>query len=261
MRIPYYQVDVFSGSLFKGNPAGVCLLPEDWLPDDLMLQIAFENNLSETAFVVRRGEAFHLRWFTPNTEMDLCGHATIAPAHVLLTETGLQADAIAFETQSGPVRVDVEQDLLVLDFPSRPPEDCPGPEDLERAMGRMPSGVQRSRDYLLIYADQDEVLALAPDFGRIAAWEAPGVIATAPGRTADFVSRFFAPRVGVNEDPATGSSHSTLVPYWARRLGKANLHAFQLSARGGELFCRDAGSRVRIGGRAVTYLRGEIDTG
>jgi PhzF family phenazine biosynthesis protein len=260
MKIPYYQVDVFTDQLFRGNPAGVCLLPSGWPAAELMQQIAFEHNLSETAFVVRQGDTFELRWFTPGVEVDLCGHATVAPAHVLFKETGFDADVIEFATKSsGIVSVERQGDRLILDFPSRPPLACDPPVELEKALGKKPAEIWRSRDYLMVFADEGDIGDMKPDFVRMLNWACLGVIVTAPGKKVDFVSRFFAPRAGVNEDPVTGSSHSTLIPYWAKRLKKINLHAMQLSERGGELFCQDAGDRVKIGGKAVTYLRGEID--
>ena len=259
MKIPYYQVDVFSDRLFKGNPAGVCLLPSGWLPCEVMQNIAFENNLSETAFVIEQVDGFGLRWFTPSIEMDLCGHATVAPAHVLFTEVGLNAERIEFETRSGIVSVAKGKDTLILDFPSRAPTQCEDPIELEKVLGRMPSEVRRSRDYLIVFEDEDDIRGIDPDFERMCKWDCLGVIVTAPGKNVDFVSRFFAPAAGVNEDPVTGSAHSTLIPYWAKRLGKKDLHALQLSPRGGELFCQDDGDRVKIGGRAITYFRGEIE--
>lgn len=259
MKIPYYQVDVFSDRLFKGNPAGVCLLPSGWLPQDVMQNIAFENNLSETAFVVKQGDGYGLRWFTPSIEMDLCGHATVAPAHVLFTEVGLIGERIAFETRSGIVSVAKGRDSLILDFPSREPTQCEPPPDLGKVLGKMPSEVLRSRDYLVVYESEDVIRSIEPDFEGMRKWDCLGVIVTAPGTNVDFVSRFFAPAAGVNEDPVTGSAHSTLIPYWARRFGKKDLHALQLSPRGGELFCQDDGDRVKIGGKSITYFRGEIE--
>jgi len=259
MKIPYYQVNVFTDRLFKGNPAGVCLLPSGWLADELMQQIAFENNLSETAFVLCQGEAFGLRWFTPRIEVDLCGHATVASAHGLFNETGLNIERIEFETKSGIVSVEREKDRLILDFPSRPPVPCVSPMELEGILGKKPTEVWRSRDYLIVFGDESDIQNMNPDFVHMQEWDCLGVIVTASGNSADFVSRFFAPKAGVNEDPVTGSSHSTLIPYWAKRLKKTELHAMQLSARGGELFCRDIGDRVKIGGKAVAYFRGEIN--
>lgn len=263
MKIPYYQVDVFANAAFTGNPAGVCLLPGEWLPDGLMQDIAAEHNLSETAFVIQKGDWFGLRWFTPTVEVDLCGHATIATAHVLFNEVEFGAHEIRFETLSGEVGVARSSGRLVLDFPSRPPKAADLPANLSIVLGGAPSGQLASRDYFLVYETEAEVRALNPDFPAMMDWECLGVIATAPGDDpdVDFVSRFFAPRAGVDEDPATGSAHCTLIPYWAERLQKVNLRGLQISARGGEFFCRDSGERVKIGGQAVTYLRGEIGLG
>jgi PhzF family phenazine biosynthesis protein len=258
MKIPYYHVDVFSGNLFEGNPAGVCLLPGGWLPSETMQKIAAENNLSETAFVVQEGETFGLRWFTPTVEMDLCGHATVAPAHVFFNELQYGLHEIPFETASGPVSVARDKGLLVLDFPSRPAAECQSPRDAEQVLSYAPQVCLKSRDYLFVFKDESEVRSLDPDFDAMSRWDTLGVIVTAPGDTVDFVSRFFAPGAGVDEDPVTGSAHCTLIPYWADRLGKDRLHARQVSARGGEVFCRNAGTRVKIGGRAVTYSKGEI---
>ncbi len=258
--IPYYQVDVFTNQLFRGNPAGVCLLPADWLADEVLQNIAFENNLSETAFIVSHSKGcYGLRWFTPSMEMDLCGHATVAPAHILFTETRHETNQVSFETKSGLVSVERKNDRLILDFPSRPPEPCEPPANLAQVLGKAPLEVWRSRDYLVVFRDEDDIRSMEPDFEQIREWDCLGVIVTAPGKTVDFVSRFFAPGAGVNEDPVTGSAHSTLIPYWAKRLNKKDLDALQLSARGGELFCQDMETRDKIGGKAVTYFRGEID--
>ncbi len=257
MRIPYYHVDAFASERFRGNPAGVCLL-ESWLPDEAMLAIAAENRHSETAFVVPHGEEHDLRWFTPVLEVSLCGHATLATAHVLLAELGRPGPA-RFQSRSGPLTVARQGDLLVLDFPARASAPCPEPEGLACALGRPPLQVRKARSYLAIYASPADILALQPDMQALAALDARAVIVTAPGDEVDFVSRFFAPRQGIPEDPVTGSAHCTLVPYWSARLGKRTLTARQLSARGGELWCEDCGERVHIGGRAVTYMRGEIE--
>lgn len=259
MQIPYFQVDVFTRKPFGGNPAGVCLLPGDWLPDPVMQAIAFENHLSETAFVTRRGDGWGLRWFTPEIEMDLCGHATVAPAHVLIHETKQVENAVTFETRSGPVSVTRNGDVLILDFPARPPAPTVAPANLMEAMGARPETCLKSRDYLLVYDREETVRRLNPDFRLLKAWDALGIIVTAPGDTADFVSRFFAPAAGVDEDPVTGSAHATLIPYWASRLGKSRLQARQISRRGGELLCEQAGERVLIGGHAVTWFRGSIE--
>ncbi len=259
MKLPYYHVDAFTDRLFRGNPAGVCLLPSGWLPEKVMQKISYENNLSETAFLIEDGEDYDLRWFTPTIEVDLCGHATLAAAHVLFMEKGYKREQIRFKTKSGVVTVELREKTLVLDFPSRPPEKCSSPLGPARILGKKPTEVWKSRDYLFVFSEEEDVLNMTPDFVSMMNWECLGVIVTAPGKTSDFVSRFFAPRAGVNEDPVTGSAHSTLIPYWAKRLNKTSLKALQLSGRGGELFCQDAGTRVKIGGKAITYFRGEIN--
>ncbi len=257
LRIPFYQVDAFTSRLFGGNPAGVCLL-ENWLPAEVMQAVAAENNLSETAFLVKEGDGWGLRWFTPEVEVDLCGHATLASGFVLLKVLGVAAGTVRFSTQSGPLAVNEEGNLLSMDFPSRPGEPCQAPPSLPEGLGIAAAEVRRSRDYLVVVESEEQVRALRPDMGRLAGLDALGVIVTAPGRTCDFVSRFFAPGAGVPEDPVTGSAHCTLVPYWSHRLGKKRLHALQVSARGGELFCEDRGDRVSIAGTAALYLQGHI---
>ncbi len=259
MKIPYYHVDVFTSSLFKGNPAGVCMLQDSWLEDDLMQNIAAENKHAETAFVIQRGEFFGLRWFTPELEIDLCGHATVSPAHVLFNEMDYGAHEIHFETKSGQVSVSRSGSQLILDFPSRPPVEMDAPGNLKSVLGEKPVEVLRDRDFLIVFEDEKTVRAINPDFLAMKQWDCLGVIVTAPGDKVDFISRFFAPLAGVDEDPATGSAHCTLIPYWARRLKKKRLHGLQVSQRGGEFFCRDAGDRVKIGGNALTYLRGELE--
>jgi len=258
MKIPYFHVDAFTSRVFAGNPAGVCLL-ETWPPDDVLQRIAFENNLSETAFVIARDGWFDLRWFTPAVEVDLCGHATLAAAFVLFTHLAHAGPTVRFESKSGLLVVERAGDRLVLDFPARPAEPCPTPEALTRGLGCTPVEVRRARDYLAILPAAEDVRTLKPDLQALSELDCLGIIVTAPGAGVDFVSRFFAPRAGIPEDPVTGSAHCSLIPYWSARLGKKHLTAQQLSARGGELFCEDAGARVKIGGRAVTYLRGEIE--
>jgi predicted PhzF superfamily epimerase YddE/YHI9 len=259
MRLPYFHVDVFAGKLFGGNPAGVCPL-QDWLPDAILQSIAAENNLAETAFFKPRADGFDLRWFTPNVEMDLCGHATIAPAFVLLNELGHAGEVIRFHTKSGWLTAARRGEIIELDFPSRPPAPCPPPEELLRALGHAPREVLKARDFMAVYDSPAEVAALKPDLTLLAGLDCLGTIVTAPGgEGSDFVSRFFAPRAGIPEDPATGSSHCSLIPYWAKRLGKQEMFARQLSARGGEIYCRLNGDRVGIGGRAVIYSRGELE--
>lgn len=260
MRIPYFHVDAFTRQQFGGNPAGVCLLEGAWPPDELLQRIAAEHNLSETAFVLPLAHEFALRWFTPKVEVDLCGHATLAAAFVLFHYVGYSGTTVSFTTVSGPLAVERQGDMLVLDFPARPLQPCEMPEALVRGLGRTPLEVLRSRDYCAVFATPEEIIGLAPDMVQLSQLDdCLGIIVTAPGREVDFVSRFFAPRTGVPEDPVTGSAHSSLIPYWSQRLGKRRLTAHQLSARGGELFCEDWGERVKIGGYAVTYLRGEIE--
>ena len=261
MKAPFYHVDAFAAEPFAGNPAAV-VLPAAWPVDAVMQRMAAEHNLSETAFVVHQDGGYGLRWFTPTVEVDLCGHATLAAAHVLFRHAGHPGAVVEFRSRSGPLRVAREGDLLVLDFPSRPAAPCPAPEALVRGLGRKPVEVLKARDYLAVFTDEAEVRSLVPDMGVLAGLACEGVIATAPGPAGGayaFVSRMFAPQCGIPEDPVCGSAHCTLVPYWAARLGQRTLTARQVSARGGELRCEDAGDRVRIGGRAVTYLQGEVE--
>jgi len=235
----------------------VCLLDE-WLPDDTMQSIAAENNLPETAFLVQRKDLYDLRWFTPEVEIDLCGHATLASGHAIFEFRDSGARRIEFQSKSGRLSVEIKEDLLFLDLPSRKPLPCPGPDGLASILDSAPSHVLSSRDLMVVFDDENAVRTLDPDLDRVAKLDSFGLIVTAPGRNSDFVSRFFAPGAGIPEDPVTGSAHCTLIPYWAERLGKKDLHAFQLSRRGGEMFCEDRGDRVSIGGRCVTYLSGTI---
>lgn len=258
MRIPYYHVDAFTGKLFSGNPAGVCILNE-WLPDEVLQGIATENSLSETAFALARDDHYELRWFSPKLEIDLCGHATLAAALVIFQCLGHVGPSIQFQSKSGPLTVERDGEWFILDFPSRPPVPCPVPELLIRALGRVPVDVRRSRDYFAVFASRKDILEMEPDMSLLGQLECRGIIVTAPGNQADFVSRFFAPRVGIPEDPVTGSAHCSLIPYWSERIGKKKMTALQLSARGGELFCEDRGDRVGIGGKAVIYMKGEIE--
>jgi PhzF family phenazine biosynthesis protein len=260
MNIPYYQIDAFTDRVFAGNPAGVCFL-DRWLEDTLLQSIAAENNLSETAFLVSAGSHYDLRWFTPKVEVDLCGHGTLASAFAVFEYINPQAERVDFQTKSGVLSVKRQRDLLTMDFPSRPPEPCAPPDHLADILGIPPAQTLRARDLVVVYQKEDQVRKLQPDLERVSALEPFAVIVTAPGKNSDFVSRFFAPKVGVPEDPVTGSAHCSLIPYWSKRLGKKQLHAFQLSKRGGELFCLDQGDRVSIGGRAVSYLTGTIRIG
>jgi PhzF family phenazine biosynthesis protein len=259
MRNPLYQVDAFADGAFTGNPAAVCPL-DAWLPDDLMQSIAAENNLSETAFFVPEGEGYRLRWFTPTTEVDLCGHATLASGFVVFRWLRPGLGSVTFQTQqAGSLTVARDGELLALDFPSRPAAPCAMSEKLAAALGRRPVSLLAARDYLAVYDSAEDIAALSPDFAAIAELDRFAMIVTAPGAGGvDFVSRFFAPARGVNEDPVTGSAHCTLIPYWAERLGKDRLQARQLSRRGGALSCALHGDRVTIAGRAVLYLEGTI---
>lgn len=261
MRLPLWQVDAFTDRVFSGNPAAVCLL-ERWLPDATLAAIAAENNLAETAYLVKEEAGWRIRWFTPAVEVDLCGHGTLAAGHVFLTKLAPREREVTFASRSGPLRVSRREDgLLSMVFPRRPPEPRPTPEVLTRALGRPPLETSFARDHIALLAGEAEVRALRPDLSAVRQLPGVGLVVTAPASTPglDFVSRFFAPQSGIDEDPATGSSHSALVPYWSRRLGKPTLEAAQLSPRGGRLSCEDLGTAVRIAGRAVDYLEGTIE--
>lgn len=262
MRLPLWQIDAFTERVFSGNPAAVCVLGA-WLPDETMAAIAAENNLAETAFLVKEASGWRIRWFTPTVEVDLCGHATLASAHLYLTRLAPQEREVTFASRSGPLRIVREEGgRLAMTFPRRPPEPCPTPDAVVRALrGRRPEATLVARDHLAVLATEAEVRALDPDLGAVRELPEHGLMVTAPASTPglDFVSRFFAPQVGIPEDPVTGSAHCTLVPYWSARLGKKRLEAAQVSRRGGRLSCEDLGDAVRIAGRAVTYLDGEIE--
>jgi len=259
MRLKLVQIDAFASRPFAGNPAAVVPL-ERWLDDATLQAIAAENNLSETAFIVGGGGRYDIRWMTPAAEVDLCGHATLAAGSFVLADLEPGRTAVTFHSRSGPLRVELEEDRLVLDFPARPPEPAEEAKGaVAEALGCRPASLLGARDYMAVYESEDDVRALRPDAARVAALDRMAVIATAPGADCDFVSRFFAPSVGIPEDPVTGSAHCTLVPWWAERLGRKTLFARQVSARGGELWCELRGERVRIGGRAVRYLEGWIE--
>jgi len=258
MTIPIYQVDAFTLGPFSGNPAAVCPL-DAWLDDDTLQSIAAENNLSETAFIVAREEGYDLRWFTPAVEVDLCGHATLAAGYVVLNHLRTDLNSVSFETISGKLIVTLEGERLSMDFPARVPTPAPVSEALSDALGQAPSEVYLSRDILAVYDDEASVRDLSPDQAKLADLdEGLGVIITAKGDSVDFVSRFFAPKAGVAEDPVTGSAHCTLVPFWAERLGRTQLVAHQVSARGGELHCELRGDRVIMSGQCVLFLTGSI---
>lgn len=257
MKIRLFQVDAFAERVFAGNPAAVCPLDE-WLDDETLQGIALENNLSETAFIVPSGKGFNLRWFTPVAEVELCGHATLASAHVIFEHLGYGEEVIEFQTQSGMLKVERQGGLLAMDFPALPPQPCSQPAALVEALGQKPVEVLAASDYVVVFASEAVVRSLTPDFGKLSALDLRGVCVTAPGETSDFVSRFFAPALGVPEDPVTGSAHCELAPFWAKRLGKDILSARQVSKRGGDIICEVRGERVVLSGRAVTFMEGEI---
>ncbi len=261
MEIPIWQVDAFTRRRFGGNPAAVCLTKE-WLPETTMQAIAAENNLAETAFVVPGGAGYVIRWFTPTVEVALCGHATLASAYVLFEYAGHSAAAVEFDCKSGALRVTREADgRLCLDFPSIPMPRCQPHERLIDGLGVRPLEVLAAMDYMVVLESEDDVRSLQPDMAVLARLDRRGVIVTAKGGEADFVSRFFAPAAGIPEDPVTGSAHCALTPYWSRRLGKRAMRALQVSPRGGELWVEDRGDRVLIAGYAVPYLKGTITAG
>ncbi len=259
MKIPFYQVDAFSKKPFGGNPAGVCVL-DSWLDIEILQNIAEENNLSETAFLVSTSSGnYDLKWFTPTVEIDLCGHATLASGFILFKYYNQNISVLNFNTASGMLSVERSGELLSMDFPSRPPVQTEVADTLIEALGAKPMMTLASRDLLAVFENEDEIIRLSPDFERLKKIrEYFAVIVTAPGDTVDFVSRFFAPNAGVDEDPVTGSAHCTLIPYWAERLNKNTLHASQLSSRKGELFCELIGDRVKISGHAILFAKGEI---
>jgi len=257
LELRQFQVDAFAHRAFEGNPAAVCPLDE-WLPDTLLQSIAAENNLSETAFFVPSGSDFHLRWFTPVTEIDLCGHATLASAHVLFEALGYQRAHVRFETRSGLLTVGRDGDAYAMDFPAQPPQACAPPAGLKEGLGASPLEVLASQDYMAVFHSEAQVRSLTPDYSILRALDLRGVIATAPGDNVDFVSRFFAPGAGIDEDPVTGSAHCALAPYWSERLGRQRLQARQVSARGGRLECEVNGARVILKGGAVTFMQGQV---
>ena len=258
MKIQMFQVDAFTDKLFGGNPAAVCILTQP-LPDEIMQKIAAENNLAETAFIIDQGDTFSIRWCTPKVEVDLCGHATLASSHVIFNHLKYPKKILRFTSRSGILEVRQEGDLLILNFPSdMPQKGCLG-RSVTDSLGMDPVEILKGKtDYMLVYENQAQIEALDPDFGRLGKANVRGIIVTAKGNDSDFVSRFFGPAVGINEDPVTGSAHTNLIPYWSARFGKKEMTAIQLSERRGHLQCKDLGERVEIGGKAVTYLVGEI---
>lgn len=258
MKIKMYQVDAFTNKVFKGNPAAVCPL-DDWIDEVLMQNIACENNLAETAFFVKEDNSYQIRWFTPTKEVDLCGHATLASAFVIFRYLERGLDTIKFSSDSGPLYVNKEADRMALDFPSLPAVDCQMPEYLSEALGAKPDRIMSCNNYFAVFKSEDQINVVNPDFSLLCKLDLQGVIITAPGKDVDFVSRYFAPKYGIPEDPVTGSAHCTLIPYWAERLQKSEMTARQISRRGGELFCKNLGDRVKIAGYAVEYFAGYID--
>ncbi len=254
-----YQIDAFTDQIFGGNPA--CVVPlKEWLSDELLLQIAKENAVAETAFIILEKDRVLLRWFTPDIEMDLCGHATLASAHCIKSILNYPLDSILFETMSGELKVSISNGHYHLDFPSRMPAPAPLPKTIESALNLQPKEVHQSRDYVLVYEHQNDIEHISIDrnqFDQINLGTG-GVIVTAPGTNSDFVSRFFTPQATILEDPVTGSAHCSLIPFWSKRLGKNEMHALQLSERGGKIGCEDLGDRVLISGTARTYSAGHF---
>jgi PhzF family phenazine biosynthesis protein len=257
VKIRQYQVDAFANRVFEGNPAAVCPLDE-WLDDEQLQRIAEENNLSETAFLIAAGDDFELRWFTPTREVDLCGHATLASAHVLFHHLGYSRATVHFHTRSGRLSVTRDGKLLSMDFPAIACAPCDAPGALVEGLGHRPVEVHCGSNYMAVLEDEETVRGIEPDQALLGRLDLHGVIITAPGTDADFVSRYFAPKFGIPEDPVTGSAHCQLAPWWAARLGRTRLHARQVSRRGGELICRVNGDRVILSGEAVSFLVGEI---
>ena len=259
MKIPLYQVDAFTSKIFNGNPAAVCPL-EDWIDDDIMQKIAQENNLSETAFFVKNKSEFEIRWFTPLSELDLAGHPTLATAHVILQELKFDIKELIFHTKIKDIlKVTYKENLYIMDFPSRNPKIENNLEKVTDALGKRPKELYRHRDAVAVFENEEDIKFMSPNMEKVKKLDYPAVIITAPGKKVDFVSRNFAPKLGIPEDPVTGSAHCELIPYWSKKLKKKELLARQISERGGELYCTDNDDRVTIGGKAVTFLRGEIE--
>lgn len=257
MKLAIYQIDAFANKVFTGNPAAVCPL-ENWLPDELMQSIAAENNLSETAFFVPTDMGYHIRWFTPVHEVDLCGHATLASAFVIFSILDYKKSNIIFTSKSGELIVGKHGEWLVMDFPAQPATPCTAPELITKAFKISAVECLKYQDYIIVFANEGEVLNANPDISLLNELDLRGVAITARGKNYDFVSRFFAPKYGINEDPVTGSAFTQLIPYWSAKLGKKELTAKQMSARGGEVNCVHLGERVKISGKAIKYMVGSI---
>ncbi|HHH75974.1 MAG: isomerase [Gammaproteobacteria bacterium] len=258
MKLDIYQIDAFANRAFEGNPAAVCPL-DIWLPDELMQSIASENNLSETAFFVPEGDGYSIRWFTPTAEVDLCGHATLASAFVLFNILNYDGDKLDFDSRSGYLSVSRDGDYLVMDFPSLPLESCDTPNEIVEAFEIAPIECLKAEDYVVIFENAEQVLTASPNFEILKNLDCRGVIISAASDEYDFVARFFAPNLGIPEDPVTGSVYTLLAPYWAKKTNKSKFHAKQVSSRGGEVWCELKGDRVLISGRAVKYLEGSVE--
>jgi len=259
MKLELFQIDAFTEATFHGNPA--CVVPlKNWLPDDILLNIARENAVAETAFFIDNGHSIHLRWFTPEIEMDLCGHATLATAHCLVSILNYQNDRIIFKTKSGELIVDVKDGFYYMDFPSRMPEASTLPDLISQALNRQPKEVYQSRDYVLVYESEDDIknIQIERSIFDLINLDPGGLVVTAVGSDSDFVSRYFTAQSSILEDPVTGSSHCSLIPFWSARLGKEKLFARQLSERGGQLYCENKGERVIVAGKAKTYSVGHF---
>ena len=257
MKLILYQLDAFTNKLFGGNPAAVCPLDE-WIDEELMQNIALENNLSETAFFVPKGEIFEIRWFTPKVEIMLAGHPTLATAYIIFNILNYSKDIIEFNSKSGPLYVSKEKDILWLDFPTNKPSTHLIEKEISDALGKEPIELYKKRNYIAVYESQDVIKSIKPNFEKIKELDSHGIIITSEGDDVDFVSRFFAPSMGVNEDPVTGSAHTELIPLWTEKLGKDKMIAHQISERKGELYCENHGNRVKIGGKAKLYMKAEI---
>jgi PhzF family phenazine biosynthesis protein len=259
MNLPLYQIDAFTSSIFSGNPAAVVPLDE-WITSKMMQNIAMENNLSETAFIVKNQENYEIRWFTPQCEVELCGHATLASAHLIVYHIEPGLDEVTFHSKSGNLTVKKENDLLSIKLPAVQSKKVQTSDIVTEALGKKPLEVYESDDLMAVYENEEDIKQISPDFIKLKEVKARGIIVTAPGNNADFVSRFFAPAVGINEDPVTGSAHTKLVPYWSARTGKNELNALQLSQRSGKLFCRNKNEYVELLGYSRLYMSGEITT-
>jgi len=258
MKLEIYQIDAFTDTISSGNPAAVVPLNQ-WLPGEVMQRIAMENNLSETAFFVSSENDYHIRWFTPLTEVNLCGHATLATSHVLFNHLNYREKEIVFESKSGKLNVKKENDLIWLNFPASGLKEIEFPENVEQAFGIIPVKCLKGReDIMFVFNSEKDIQNLKPDLNYLKTLDARGIIATASAEKYDFVSRFFAPIEGIDEDPVTGSAHTMLIPYWSVKLGKSKMIAKQISRRGGIIYCKNIGKRVEIGGHAATYMTGKI---